>query len=324
MHFCNVTHSRYDLRTDVWVYGPPSSQLTRIPPDYKIYFYENYRFSSRHQCYQTNVTAAYLARGDEDEPVVVFAQGQLQNHHHRIEISVADPTNDIRDYDRIKFSHVVYTTVRPTRWPVKEDHWRYREIVMHDTHPLLSYSPPVSSSWFSTSPWSAKLYTAEDGTVTSWHELKSYKEPERDQWGVETKIKAGAGAVYGTPRAYIKNLDNLGLVCIRLDMGLCQVVDVETIYLNRRDFEQYEPVLLWYNDALDPSHETRISIRLVKTPYESMVVFTSFSEYGCLSDSDTSPEQLASDLQNMTIGNDDGRVLYNPGRRCDSYGMLGG
>ena len=78
--------------------------------------------------------------------------------------------------------------------------------------------------------------------------------------------------MYGAPSAYI-NQDNLGFVCVRVDLGLCETVDLKTIYANERFNTQHEPVLLWRNDALDPSRETRIFIRLVKTPTRVMSVF---------------------------------------------------
>ncbi|CAE6440294.1 unnamed protein product [Rhizoctonia solani] len=183
--------------TDVWVYGPPLSRLTELPPDYKICLHESYYLSSKYQCYQINITKAYSATEDEDEPVLIFSRGQLQGHQHRIVISVADPVDSLQAYNGIQFSHVIYTTSRPTPWPVKEDHWRYRKAVIHDTHPLLSYSPQSYSGWFSSySPWSAKVRTAEDGAVTSWHELEYHNEKDQEQWGIDTKIKAGAVAVY--------------------------------------------------------------------------------------------------------------------------------
>ncbi|KAG8733378.1 hypothetical protein FRC11_006723, partial [Ceratobasidium sp. 423] len=138
--------------TGVWVYGPPSSQLAELPPDYKICLYESYHHSSKQQCYHVNTVGAYYGSKDEDEPVVVFARGQLPDNQHQIVISVADPVDNLQAYSGIKFSHVVYTSERPTPWPVEEDRWRYREVVMHDTHPLLSYSPPVTSNPLAETP----------------------------------------------------------------------------------------------------------------------------------------------------------------------------
>ncbi|CAE6464911.1 unnamed protein product [Rhizoctonia solani] len=305
--------------TDVWVYGPSSGQLAEFPPDYKICLYESYHLSSKSQCYQANITEAYSASGDEDEPVVVFARGELQDHEHRIVISVANPVDNIQKYNGIKFSHAVYTAERPAPWPVKEDRWRYREVVMHDTHPFLSYSPPVSLGRSNKRPaWTAKVHTAEDGSVTSWHELESHNAADQDQWGVSTKIKSGAVAIYGAPSAYIdiENRDILGFVCVRLDLGLCETVDLKTIYENEGYHSKYEPVLLWRNDALDPSRETRISIRLVKSPTRSGTVFpfksiNYFEEKGY-----ANPGSIVANFENVTIHYDDQSVSYNPKKRC--------
>lgn len=74
--------------------------------------------------------------------------------------------------------------------PVEEDIWRFRRVVMHSTHPLLSYWPstPVPACGYSSwcrSGWTPRTYTAEDGTIVSWHELKSRGESYVGQWGVE-------------------------------------------------------------------------------------------------------------------------------------------
>ncbi|EUC59799.1 hypothetical protein RSOL_323570 [Rhizoctonia solani AG-3 Rhs1AP] len=255
--------------TDVWVYGPPLNELVEIPPDYRICLYESYRFSSKYQCYQTNVTEAYAA-SDKDRPAVVFARGRLANNEHRIVISVADPVDDIQAYNGIKFSHAVYTTERPTPWPVEEDRWRYRKVVMHDTHPMFSYSPSPPSKWvfWRSASWSAKVHVAEDGTAMSWHEFKS-----SDGGSVETKIRAGAVVIYGVPSAYIDNRDNLGYVCVQLDSGPCETIDLKTIYANQKDLIRHEPVLLWRNDTLDSSRETHVVIRSVKMPTGTVTIF---------------------------------------------------
>ncbi|KAJ1306925.1 hypothetical protein OPQ81_007908 [Rhizoctonia solani] len=309
--------------TDVWVYGAPASQFLELPPDYKICLYESYHLSSKSQCYQTNITEVYSASTNVDRPVVVFARGGLQNHEHRIVISVADPVDDLRAYNGVKLSHVVYTIERPTPWPVEEDRWRYREVVMHDTHPLLSYNPQPSLGWFSDSArWSSKVRAAEDGSITSWHELEFYNEEDRDQWGVKVRIKAGAAAIYGAPSAYIDQ-HNLGLVCVRVDLGLCEIIDLKTIYSNERFQTQHEPVLLWRNNALDPSRGTHILIGLVKTstekavfPFQS-IVYLEEQEY-------SSPRPLVGQLVNVTINHDCAAISYNPGRRCVGESIFGG
>ncbi|CAE7053246.1 unnamed protein product [Rhizoctonia solani] len=304
--------------TDVWVYGPPLSELREVPPDYKICLYESYRLSSAQYCYNTNVTAAYSA-SNHDQPAVVFARGRLANNQHRIVISVADPVNELT-YNGIKFSHVVYTTERPTPWPVEEDRWRYREVVMHDTHPMLSYSP-IPSKWefWRWSPWSARLHTSEDGATTSWHEFNSNEEGY-----VETKIKAGAIAVYGAPSAYIENRDRLGFACVQLDLGACETIDLKTIYANQKDLVRHEPVLLWRNDALDPSHQTRVSIRSAKTFTGIATIFPFKSIHYREEQEYSSPKPLVGDSKNVTIEHDNYAISYNPGRRCESHGVFGG
>ncbi|CAE6413145.1 unnamed protein product [Rhizoctonia solani] len=300
--------------TDVWVYGPPLSELTGPLPDYKICLYESYHLSSKQQCYQTKTQEAYFASRGEGEPVVIFARGQLQDQQHRIVISIADPVDDLKVYDGIKFSHLVYTTERPTPWPVEEDRWRYREVVIHDTHPLLSYSPPVSSNPLAVTPvWLAKVHTDEDGSVTSWHELKSHNEGDQSQWRVETKIKAGAVAIYGAPSAYIDEAGySLGFVCVRLDFGLCETVDLAMIYANQRDHAGRESVLLWRNDALDPSRETHVSIRLVQGPTKSGTFFP-FKSINYLEPKEYSnPGPLVGHPENTTVNHDDQSILYSP------------
>ncbi|CAE6428898.1 unnamed protein product [Rhizoctonia solani] len=303
--------------TDVWVYGPSSSQLAEFPPDYKICLYESYHLSSIGQCYRVNTKEAYSASKDEDKPIVVFARGKLQNHSHRIVISVANPVNKTQAYSGIKFSHAVYTSERPTPWPVEEDHWRYREVVMHDTHPLLSYSPLASlERSIRGTAWIAKVHTAEDGTVISWHELRSHSEQDQDQCGIVTRIRGtGAVAIYGAPSAYIENQNMLGFVCVRLDLGLCETVDLKTIYANQRYHTRHDPVLLWRNDGLDPSRETLVSIRLTKMPTGAKTVFpfksiNYFEEKGY-----ASPESVAADFENVTVGREDQNILYSPKKR---------
>ncbi|KAF8757708.1 hypothetical protein RHS01_03186 [Rhizoctonia solani] len=309
--------------TDVWVYGPPLSQLTKLQPDYKICLYENYPFSPKPECYQVNIIRAYYASKDENKPVVVFARGRLQHRQHRIEISVADPTNDLQAYDGIKFSHVVYTTKRPTHWPVEEDRWRYAEVVMHDTHPLLSYFPPTTSDPLAKTPaWLAKVHTADDGTVTSWHELRSHNEGGQDHLRVVTKIKAGAVAVYGAPSAYVEqNRYDLGFICVQLDLGLCEVVDLKTIYANHQQKYRVkrEPVLLWRSDVLDSSRETLISIRQVKasTGTGTVFPFKSINYFEAQEYAHPVPRVAIGKLENITITNDDRSISYNPTQLCD-------
>ncbi|KAL5633123.1 hypothetical protein ACGC1H_003572 [Rhizoctonia solani] len=301
--------------TDVWVYGPPASQLAQTPPDYEICLYESYHITPKSQCYRTNVAEAYSASEDKDKPAVVFARGQLRNDRHLIVISVADPVDDTHEFNGIRFSHVVYTNDRPTPWPVEEDHWRYREVVMHDTHPLLSYAPTTPSGWllWKTFPWSAKVHTIEDGPTTSWHEIKSHNEGS-----IETKIRAGAVAVYGAPSAYIENRESLGSVCIRLDRGLCETVNLKTVYANQRELVQDEskPILLWRNDRLDPSRETRVSIQLVKASSGAATTFP-FKSINYLEEQEySSPQPLTGSLWNVTVNHDDRAISYNPQRRC--------
>jgi hypothetical protein len=71
---------------------------------------------------------------------------------------------------------------------------------MHDTHPLLSYFPkePVAtcSGWRCGNNefgWTPRTYAAEDGTLVSWHELRSRSESYRNTWGVEATFTGGSG-----------------------------------------------------------------------------------------------------------------------------------
>jgi hypothetical protein len=77
--------------------------------------------------------------------------------------------------------------------------------------------------------------------------------------------------VYGVPKAHITDTDSLSYVCVKIDSGPCEIVDVRHAYLNAE--HHHESVLLWRNDALDPSRKTHISIRLVKTWSGSISMF---------------------------------------------------
>lgn len=87
----------------------------------------------------------------------------------------------------------------------------------------------------------------------------------------DTETLAGAVALYGIPKAHITDTDYLSYVCIQINSGPCEIVDVQHAYLNTEHHD--ESVLLWQNDALDPSRSTDISIRLLKTSSGSMSVF---------------------------------------------------
>ncbi|KAF8752763.1 hypothetical protein RHS01_07199 [Rhizoctonia solani] len=231
----------------VWLYGPPRSQVSIIPVEYKICLRENHHMASDVLCYRVNVAEAYSHEDNYESPVVIFAKGDLQPHEHRIVISVAEPVGEVSQYQGIQFSHAVYTTERPTPWPVEQDAWRFRQVIMHDTHPLLSYWPrePVSSG-SSKIPfefgWSPKTYTAEDGSRVTWHELRSRDQENRDRWGVDATIKAAAGVVelYGVPKAHITDTDYLSPICVRINSGNCEIVDLKHAYLETIiDTKQY-------------------------------------------------------------------------------------
>ncbi|KAF8605928.1 hypothetical protein BDV93DRAFT_521271 [Ceratobasidium sp. AG-I] len=303
----------------IWLYGPPRAQLSGIPPQYKICLHENHRLASHPVCYRVNVAKAYSAVEDRDEPVVIFAKGDLQYQAHRVVVSVADPVDNTYAYEGLYFSHAVYTIARPTPWPVEEDRWRFRRVVMHDTHPLLSYWPntPVpscGSSYWCRSGWTPRTYTAEDGTIVSWHELKSRSEWGIEKWGVEATFTAGAVAVYGIPKAHISSTDHLSSICVRIDSGPCEVVDLRHAYLNWE--HHHESVLLWKHHALDPSRATHLSVRLMKTgendlavlPFKDIHYFES-QEYG-------SPNPPVGRLEDITVPHDHEAIIYYPGRRC--------
>ncbi|KAG8762323.1 hypothetical protein FRC11_009848 [Ceratobasidium sp. 423] len=269
------------MSSAVWLYGPPRSQLFTIPAEYKICLHENHRVASDVLCYRVNIAEAYSAEDDYEAPVVIFAKGGLQYHEHRMTVSLAEPIGELDRYQGIQFSHAVYTTERPTPWPVEEDAWRFRQVIMHDTHPLLSYWPrePITSgSWRAPfiSGWLPKTYTAEDGTRVSWHELQSRDEEERDRWGVDATVTAGAVALYGIPKAHITDTDYLGSICIRIDTGPCEIVDIKHAYLNVE--HHHEAVLLWRHDALDPGRKTHIAVRLTGAGNQRMTVFP-FKEF---------------------------------------------
>ncbi|KAG8679253.1 hypothetical protein FRC08_017103, partial [Ceratobasidium sp. 394] len=286
------------------------------PPDYKICLYENHRLASDQVCYRVNVAEAYSSVEHYDEPVVIFAKGGLQHQHHRVVVSVGDPVDNARVYQGIQFSHAVYTIERPTPWPVEEDHWRFRQVVMHDTHLLLSYYPipHCSGPWCPGTGWMPRTYRAEDGTVVSWHELKSRDEWNKDLWGVEATITAGAVAIYGIPKAHITDTDFLSHICVRIDFGDCEIVDVQHAYLNSE--HHHESVLLWRHDALDPSRRTHVAIRLVKTASDETSVFPFKAIHYFEPQEYSSPDPPVGHLENVEVAHDNDVIIYHPGRRC--------
>ncbi|KAJ1306915.1 hypothetical protein OPQ81_007898 [Rhizoctonia solani] len=306
----------------IWLFGPPRSQLTAIPGDYKICLHENHRMVFEPVCYRIDVAAAY-STSNYDSPVVIFAKGGLPYRKHQVVVSVGEPEDETHMYRGIQFSHAVYTVERPTPWPVEEDHWRFREVVMHDTHPLLSYLPAGAIARYPctgrclpslSSGWSVKTYVDEDGSNVSWHELKSRNEWNKDQWGFDVTIIAGAVALYGIPKAHITDVDYLSYVCVQIDLGPCEIVDVQHAYLNTG--HHHESVLMWRNDALDPFRKTRISVRLVKNLSSSMSVFPfkalryyELQEY-------SSPDPPVGQLEDVTVPHDHEAIVYHPGRRC--------
>ncbi|KAB5587876.1 hypothetical protein CTheo_8681 [Ceratobasidium theobromae] len=300
----------------IWLYGPPRSQLTAIPVDYKICMHEDHHLALDPVCYRIDVSEAYSVAEDYDSPVEIFAKGGLQYQQHRVVVSVGDPINEATAYKGIQFSHAVYTIERPTPWPVDEDAWRFREIIMHDTHPLLSYWPRMPPSWF-RSGWLAKTYTAEDGSVVSWHELRSRSEENRDQWGVDATITAGAVMVYGIPKAHITDTDYLSYICVRLNSGPCEIVDVQHAYLNAEHHD--ESILLWRNDMLDPYRATHISIRLVKTTSGSTTVFPFKAIHYYELQEYSSPEPPVGQLEDIIVTHDNEAIVYHPERRCVTW-----
>ena len=108
----------YNAGSAVWIYGPSRAQLSTIPPEHKVCLYENHHLALDPFCYRVDVAEAYSAVDDRDEPVVIFAKGDLQYQEHRVVISVADPIDETHAHEGIHFSHAVYTTARPTPWSV--------------------------------------------------------------------------------------------------------------------------------------------------------------------------------------------------------------
>lgn len=102
----------------IWLYGPPRSQLTAIPVDYKICMHEDHHLALDPVCYRIDVSEAYSVAEDYDSPVEIFAKGGLQYQQHRVVVSVGDPINEATAYKGIQFSHAVYTIERPTPWSV--------------------------------------------------------------------------------------------------------------------------------------------------------------------------------------------------------------
>ncbi|QRV88983.1 hypothetical protein RhiJN_17001 [Ceratobasidium sp. AG-Ba] len=302
----------------VWLYGPPRAQLPAIPPDYKICMHESHAMASDEICYRVNTAAAYSAAERYDEPVVIFAKGGLRYQNHRVVISVGDPIDNTQTHLGIHFSHAVYTIERPTPWPVEEDHWRFRRVVMHDTHPLMSYYPiPRCGGPWCRSGWSRKTYRAENGEVVSWHELKSNNEWDKEDWGVEATFAAGSAVLYGVPKAHITDTDYLSQICVRVDLGRCEIVDVQHAYLNSK--HDHEAVMLWRHDALDPSHRTTIEVRLVKTESAQTSVFAFKSIEYYETQEYSSPDRSVGYPEDIEIAHDNEQIVYHPGGRCLSY-----
>ncbi|CAE6436269.1 unnamed protein product [Rhizoctonia solani] len=284
----------------IWLYGPPRSQLFTIPVEYKICLRENHRVTSDVLCYRVNIAEAYSDEEDYESPVVIFAKGGLKSHEHRIVISIADPIGELAQYQGIQFSHAVYTTERPTAWPVEQDSWRFRQVIMHDTHPLLSYWPrePISSG-SSRIPfefgWSPKMYTAEDGTRVTWHELRSRDQEDRERWGVDATISGDS-------------------ICVRIDLGHCEIVDLKHAYLNAEHHQ--EAVLLWRSDILDPDRKTHVAVRLAELEGQDMTVFP-FKEIRYFEKQEySSPNVPAGQVKTVSVSHDSEAVVYHPGRRC--------
>lgn len=75
-------------------------------------------------------------------------------------------------------------------------------------------------------------------------------------------ISGGAVALYGIPKSHFVNVYNLSPICVQIDSGQCDPVDIQHAYLSSD--HNHESVLLWKHDALDPTRVTRLSIRLLK------------------------------------------------------------
>ncbi|CEL61721.1 hypothetical protein RSOLAG1IB_04471 [Rhizoctonia solani AG-1 IB] len=307
----------------IWLYGPPRNQLQAVPVDHKICLYETHPMVSDTICFRVDVAEAYSFADDFDAPVVIFAKGGLSDHQHRIVVSVADPVDELDRHRGIQFSHAVHTIERPTPWPVEEDKWRLREVIMHDTHPLLSYWPraPVSSSWpwwpwsSEISGWFNKTYKAEDGSLVSWHELQSRDEVNQSEWGLDATITAGVVAIYGIPKAYITGNFHLSNICVRIDSGPCEVVDVQHAYLNTEHHS--EAVLLWRNEALDPYEQTHISVQLIQRGESGSLKVFPFKAIRYWEQQEySSPDPPVGRVENVTTAHDHRAIVYHPGRRC--------
>ncbi|CAE6446312.1 unnamed protein product [Rhizoctonia solani] len=309
--------------SSIWLYGPPRSQLPATPVDHKICLYENHRVASDIACYRVDVAEAYSAAEDYNAPVVIFAKGGLQDQEHQLVVSVGDPVDEVDKHRGVQFSHAVYTIERPTPWPTDEDSWRFREVVVHDTHPLLSYWPkePVSASlWpWSTDPsgWFSKTHLAEDGSRVSWHELRSRGESNQDKWGMDITVTAGVVALYGVPKAHIAEIDSLSNVCVQVDSGPCEIVNVKDAYL--RIENHHEAVSLWRNQSLDPYQQTRMSIRLVKMGGNNLKVFPFQAIHYYEQQEYSSPDPPVGQLEDVAVVHDDQAIVYHPGRRCLNY-----
>ncbi|KAF8605938.1 hypothetical protein BDV93DRAFT_569389 [Ceratobasidium sp. AG-I] len=304
----------------IWVYGPSRAQLSLIPPEYKVCLYENHHLASEPLCYRVDVAEAYSTVANRDEPVVIFAKGDLQFQKHRVVVSVADPIDNTRTYEGICFSHAIFTTTRPTPWPVEEDRWRFRRVVMHDTHPLLSYSPTPSTcvvSWWCHDGWIPRTYKSGSGNVVSWHELKSHGRWDIEKWGVRAQFTAGAVAIYGIPKSQISDTKNLGPICVQINSGHCEIIDLEHAYLNPG--HKHESVLLWKHNALDSSRSTHLFIRPVKTGHSGLSVFP-FKEIHYFEQQEhASPGPPIGYQYNHDIRHNNPEMTDRPGRRCEFY-----
>jgi len=69
---------------------------------------------------------------------------------------------------------------------------------------------------------------------------------------------AGSVALYGVPKHDIDQNLRPTPLCVRIDHGLCENIDMEHPYLNADNND--ESILLWYSHALNPERDTHLSI----------------------------------------------------------------
>ncbi|KAF9509737.1 hypothetical protein BS47DRAFT_1396583 [Hydnum rufescens UP504] len=146
--------------------------------------------------------------------------------------------------------------------------WAHDQITLHDTHPLISYSPdttciPLPFHWWETchrrhSPWALKDYQDRNtGLSQSYHVVSDRRNGAKGEGPRE--ISFVLHAIYGAPPSVVGS-PAAQEICI--DDLVCHNLDVESAYLHAKDMD--DRVLIWSGDIPNPDPQPhRIVIRMI-------------------------------------------------------------